>query len=93
VSAILASRERREIKMVGDMRPLLSDCRVLPPLGTDPEPAGHVLSEAAEGVADPVAQGLERGPAIANLGRVPADELRNAMIDDAKNQHQPSSSV
>src|SRR5262245_54736441 len=35
-----------------------------PPIAPDPEAPGNVLGEAAEDLADPLAQGLERGPAI-----------------------------
>src|SRR5690349_22080394 len=54
------------------------------PVAADPESASHVLREAAEHVAHALAQRLERRPAIAELGGVPAHELVDAVIDGAE---------
>src|SRR4030095_7577564 len=54
------------------------------PVAPDPKSARHVLRGAPADLADPLAQGLERGPAIANLRGVPADQLGDAMIDGAE---------
>src|SRR5678815_2074653 len=54
------------------------------PVAADPESARDVLREAAEHVPHALAQRLERGPAIADLGGVPADELVDAVIDGAE---------
>src|SRR5215468_12422538 len=51
------------------------------PVAPDPEPARNVLREAAEHLTHPLPQGLERGPAIADLRGVPAHELVDAVID------------
>jgi len=41
-----------------------------PPVAADPEPAGDVFREATEHVAHALAERLQRGPAIADLGGV-----------------------
>src|SRR5215467_1485849 len=63
------------------------------PVAADPESAGDVFREAAEGVAHTLTQRLEGGPAIADLRGVPAHELVHAMIDGPEEPHQPSASV
>src|SRR5215831_16148706 len=51
------------------------------PVASDPQAAGDVLRKAAEHLAHPLTERLERGPAIADLRRVPAHELVHAVID------------
>src|SRR5262249_38724693 len=55
-----------------------------PPVAADPEPARHVLGEAAEHVAHALAQRLEGGPPIADLRGVPPDEFVDTVIDGAE---------
>src|SRR6516162_44733 len=54
------------------------------PVAPNPQSARDVLREATEHVAHALAQRLERGPAIADLGGVPAHELVHAMVDGAE---------
>src|SRR5438309_4398841 len=54
------------------------------PVAPDPQAPGDILRELAEHVAHTLPQGLERCPAIADLRRVPADELVDAVIDRAE---------
>src|SRR4030095_8509754 len=51
------------------------------PVAPNPQSAGDVLRETAEHLANAVAQGLGRRPAITHLRRVPAHELVHAVID------------
>src|SRR5258705_7352471 len=55
-----------------------------PPVGADRQAARHVLADAAQRVADALIERLERRPAIAALGRLPADDLVRAVIDCAE---------
>src|SRR5499426_765467 len=54
------------------------------PVASDPQAAGDVLRKAAEHLAHPLTERLERGPAITDLRRVPAHELVHAVVDGAK---------
>src|SRR5262247_425186 len=54
------------------------------PVAADPEPTRDILRETAEHLTHALAQRLERRPAIADLGGVPADELVHAVIDGAE---------
>src|SRR5262249_35707106 len=54
------------------------------PVAPDPESARDVLREPTKHVPYPLPQRLQRGPAIADLGGVPADELVDAVIDRAE---------
>src|SRR5262249_23491410 len=54
------------------------------PAAADPQPSGDVLRESAEHLAHALAQRLQRRPAIADLGGVPAHELVHAVIDGAE---------
>src|SRR5262245_58204903 len=47
-------------------------------------PPGHVLGEGPEGMADTLGNGFEGCPPIAQLGRVPADDLVQVVIDGAE---------
>src|SRR5213593_2268866 len=44
----------------------------------------HLFAEASEGMADALANGLERRPAIAELRRVPADDFVEMVINRAE---------
>src|SRR5215471_18750336 len=54
------------------------------PVASDPQAAGDVLRKAAEHLAHPLTERLERGPAITDLRRVPAHELVHAVVDGAE---------
>ena len=65
------------------VEPGISDV-LRPPVTADPESSGDVLRKATEGVAHALAHRLERGPAIADLRRVPPDQLIDTVIDGAE---------
>src|SRR5215471_18063947 len=54
------------------------------PVTAHPQAARDVLAEPAEGVPDALADRFERGPAIAELRHVPAEQLVGVMIDRAE---------
>src|SRR6266542_2392948 len=51
------------------------------PVAPDLQPARDVLTEPVEGVAGTLPNRLEGGPAIAELGHVPAEQLVGVMVD------------
>src|SRR5262245_46619607 len=51
------------------------------PVATDRQSSGDVLPEGAEGVAHPLADGLQRRPAIAELRHMPAQKLVDPVVD------------
>ena len=59
------------------------------PVAPERQAPRHVLAEPPEGVADALANGLERRPAIAELGRVPADDFVEMVIDRAEEPAPP----
>src|SRR5215472_19363352 len=59
------------------------------PIAPDPESPREILREAAEYPAHALAERLERGPAIADLGGVPAHELVDTVIDGAEEPAPP----
>src|SRR3989442_6826895 len=52
-----------------------------PPITPQAQAARDLLAEGAEGVPHALADWLQRGPAIADLGRVPAHDLVDRVID------------
>src|SRR5947209_11265327 len=59
------------------------------PVAAEGQAPRDVLAEPAEGVADALANGLEGGPAIAQLCGVPADDFVEMMIDGAEEPAPP----
>src|SRR5262249_52344551 len=55
-----------------------------PPVTAHPQAARDILAEPAEGVPDALADRFERGPAIAELRHVPAEQLVGVKIDCAE---------
>src|SRR5713101_2237917 len=51
------------------------------PVAPEAQPPGEVFREAAERVADALADRLQRRPAVAELGNVPAEQLVGVMVD------------
>src|SRR3989454_1042243 len=54
------------------------------PVAAERQAPRHLFAEASEGMADALANGLERRPAIAELRRVPADDFVEMVIDRAE---------
>src|SRR3989441_1478273 len=54
------------------------------PVAADRQAPRHVFAEPPEGMADALPNGLEGGPAIAELGRVPADDFVEMVIEGAE---------
>src|SRR2546426_10058231 len=54
------------------------------PVAAERQAPRHLFAEASEGMADALANGLQRRPAIAELRRVPADDFVEMVIDRAE---------
>src|SRR5437879_11423486 len=54
------------------------------PVAADRQAPRYLFAEASEGMADALANGLERRPAIAELRRVPADDFVEMVINRAE---------
>src|SRR3989442_7088651 len=54
------------------------------PVAADRQAPRHLFAEASEGMADALANGLQRRPAIAELRRVPADDFVYMVINRAE---------